>query len=114
MQSILKPSTVRVAQANPVAVDRYKEMRGAVMSISEEDRTTSEIVITCQLALLGQEAAFKFHVIRLLQLNVAKERLEQFILAGLGVTLILPQAARALDWIEDAHRDFMAPTSDQP
>lgn len=108
MTSIIKPSTVRVAESNSAAVDRYKEMRAAVMNIAPEDKLACEIIITCQLALLGQEVAFKFHAMRLMELNVSKERLEQFILAGLGVTLLLPQVARTLDWLAQAQEDFLA------
>lgn len=102
----MKPSTARVAEANAAAVERYKEMRGAVMAMPEADKATAEIVITCQLALLGQETAFKFHALRLFESGVPRERLERLILAGLGVTMVIPQAARALDWIAEAHQGF--------
>ena len=108
MTAKLKPSTVRVAESNPAAVDRYKDMRAAVMAIPEVDKMFCEILITCQLATLGHEGAFKIHAQRLFQLNVSRERLEQFILAGLGVTMVIPEVARTLDWIEQAHREHVA------
>ena len=40
--------------------------------------------------------------IRLFEQKISKEQLEQVILAGLGVTFVIPQAAQVLDWIEDA------------
>jgi alkylhydroperoxidase/carboxymuconolactone decarboxylase family protein YurZ len=66
-------------------------------------------VITSQLALLGQENAFKMHAIRLFELGVSRERLQQVILCGLGVTFVIPQIASTLDWIDDAHKRFSTP-----
>jgi hypothetical protein len=102
----MKPSTTRVAEANAAAVAQYKEMRAALMDVPGIDRTLCEIVVTSQLALLGHEVPFKIHAMRLFELKVSKEQLEQVILAGLGVTFVIPQAALALDWIEDAHRQY--------
>lgn len=108
MQQNVKPSAARVADVNAAAVARYREMRESLLDAPGVDRKTLEIVITSQLALLGHETAFKFHAIRLFELGVTKEQLEQVILAGLGVTFVIPQAARSLDWIEDAHREHTA------
>jgi hypothetical protein len=105
----LKASTVRVAEVNQAAVARYKEMRSALLQSEDADeRRWCEIVITSQLALLGHEVPFKLHAARLFELKVSKEQLERVILAGIGVTFVLPQAAQALDWIEEAHRGFVA------
>lgn len=105
----MKPSSVRVAESNAAAVDHYKQMRGAVMAMPEADKATVEIILTCQLALLGQENAFKFHALRLFESGVSRERLERFVLAGLGVTLVIPQVARALDWIAESHEANQPP-----
>ena len=106
---IMKASTVRVAEINPAAVARYKEMRGALLPGADSDeRRWCEIVITSQLALLGHEIPFKLHAIRLFELKVPKEQLQRVILAGIGVTFVLPQAAQALDWIDEAHQSFAA------
>jgi hypothetical protein len=102
--SSMQPSTVRVAEVNATAVARYKEMRAALLDQPGADRTLCEIVITSQLALLGHEVPFKVHAMRLFDMNVSREQLEQVILAGLGVTFVIPQVAQALDWIADAHR----------
>ena len=102
----MKPSTTRVAEVNPQAVARYKEMRAALMEEPGIDRLLCEIVITSQLALLGHEVAFKVHAIRLFELKVTRAQLEQVILAGLGVTFVIPQTAQALDWIAQAHEQF--------
>ena len=99
----MKPSTTRVAEVNAAAVTHYKAMRQAVLNVSDDDRTLCEIVITSQLALLGHEGPFKIHAMRLFELGVTRQRLEQIILAGLGVTFVIPQAASVLDWIEQAH-----------
>lgn len=108
MEKPVKPSAARVAEVNPGAVERYKEMREALLNAPSMDRTTLEIVITSQLALLGHEVAFKFHAIRLFELGITHEQLQQVILAGLGATFVIPQAARALDWIEAAHGEYAA------
>lgn len=104
----MKASTVRVAEVNPAAVNHYKEMRKSLLNGTEEERRLQEIVITSQLALLGQENAFKIHAMRLFEIGVTKDFLEQVILAGVGVTFVLPQAAQALDWIEAAHHSHAA------
>jgi hypothetical protein len=102
----MKASTTRVAEVNALAVARYKDMRAALMDAADADRTLCEIVVTSQLALLGHEVAFKLHAMRLFELKVSKEQLEQIILAGLGVTFVIPQAAQALDWVEQAHQQY--------
>ena len=99
----MKPSTARVAEVNSEAVARYKDMRSALMQEPGIDRVLCEIVITSQLALLGHENAFKVHALRLFEQDVTRTQLEQVVLAGLGVTFVIPQAAQALDWIEQAH-----------
>ena len=105
----IKASTVRVAEVNPAAVARYKEMRSALLQSDDaEERRWCEIVVTSQLALLGHEGPFKLHAVRLFEMKVTKEQLERVILAGIGVTFVLPQAAQALDWIEEAHLGFSA------
>jgi hypothetical protein len=103
----MKASTTRVAEVNESAVARYKEMRAAVLAAPHADRALCEIVVTSQLALLGHEGPFKLHAMRLFELEVAKEQLQQVILAGLGVTFVIPQVAQALDWIEQAHEQHL-------
>ena len=98
----MKASTVRVAEVNDIAVARYKDMRAALLDAPGVDRTECEIVVTAQLALLGHEVPFKLHAIRLFEQAVPRARLEQAILAGLGVTLVIPQVAQALEWIAQA------------
>jgi hypothetical protein len=102
----MKSSTARVAEVNAPAVERYKEMRAALLDVRGVDRTLCEIVITSQLGLLGHEVPFKLHAMRLFELKVSREQLEQVILAGLGVTFVIPQAAQALDWIEQAYEQY--------
>ncbi|UUZ77252.1 hypothetical protein LP414_08140 [Polaromonas sp. P1(28)-13] len=84
MTTSRRASTTIVAGVNPTAVDRYKEMRNALMNAPGIDRTMCEVVITCQLALLGHEVPFKIHALRLRELNISKEQLQQVILAGVG------------------------------
>lgn len=103
----MQASTHRVAQSNDAAIQHYKAMRSSLMDIPGLDRTLCEIVVTSQLALLGHEIPFKLHAMRLFELKVTRATLEQVILAGVGVTFVLPQAAQALDWIADAEAQFM-------
>jgi hypothetical protein len=109
MKAYPKPATARVAEVNAKAVDRYKEMREALMSAQDIDRNLCEIVITTQLALLGYERPFKIHATRLFALNISKELVQQAILAGVGVTFVMAEAARALDWLDEAHEEFVTP-----
>ncbi|UUZ77196.1 hypothetical protein LP414_07765 [Polaromonas sp. P1(28)-13] len=99
----MMPSTTRVVQVNPQAVEHYKAMRGALLGVPGADKLLCEIVVTSQLALLGHEVPFKIHATKLFESQVSREQLEQVILAGLGVTFVIPQAARVLDWIAHAH-----------
>ncbi len=102
----MKASTLRVAEVNAAAVERYKEMRSVLMAASGEDRTWCEIVVTTQLGLLGHEVPFKLHAKRLFELSISKERLQNVVLAGVGVTFVLPQAALVLDWIDEAYQQY--------
>jgi hypothetical protein len=104
----MKASTTRVAEVNDAAVARYKEMRAALLDAHSVDRTECEIVITTQLGLLGHEGPFKLHAMRLFDQAVSRERLEQAIMAGLGVTLVIPQIAQILDWIAEADEQHRA------
>jgi hypothetical protein len=99
----MKASTTRVAEINARAVALYKDMRAALLDGPDVDRKLCEIVVTSQLALLGHEVAFKLHAMRLFESNVSKGQLQEVILAGLGVTFVIPQAAKALDWIDEAY-----------
>lgn len=107
MSSVLRPATAKVGAVNAQAVERYKEMRKALMEVPEADQKTCEIVHACQLAALGVEISFKMHAIRLFDLKVSKEALQHIIVSGVGVTLIIGQAARVLDWIEEAHAHYL-------
>lgn len=97
-----KSSTTRIADIRPAAIDRYKEMRAVLMSAPGVDPATCEIVLASQLALLGHEAPFKIHASRAMALGVSKERMQGLILAGVGVTTLVYQAARALEWLDEA------------
>jgi alkylhydroperoxidase/carboxymuconolactone decarboxylase family protein YurZ len=108
MDSVFRPATTKVAEVNAQAVDRYKEMRKAFMGHAELDQRTCEIVHACQLAALGLEASFKMHAIRLFDIGISKDALQALILSGVGVTLVVGQAATTLDWIDVAHAHFQA------
>jgi hypothetical protein len=98
----MKASTSRVSEANAPAVAHYKEMRNALLQQPGLDAKLCETLITTQLALLGHEVAFKLHAQRLFDLGVSTEELESLILVGLGVTFVIPHAAKALNWVAEA------------
>lgn len=106
----MKASTARVAEVNPNAVARYKEMRDEFRNRPDLDPMLCEILITTQLAVLGHEVAFKLHALRLFEMNVSKEKLDDLILVGLGVTLVIPHAAKVLNWAAEAHELHRANT----
>jgi len=104
----MKASTSTVAEVNPTAVARYKEMRDEFRNRPGLDPTLCEILITTQLAVLGHEVAFKLHAQRLFHLDITKERLDDLILVGLGVTFVIPHAAKVLNWVAEAHALYLA------
>jgi hypothetical protein len=92
-----KPSTAFLASSNPEAMARYKEMRALVMPAPGVDPATCEIALAMQLAVRGHEVPFKVHSMRAMALGVSLAQMEALLMAGLGVTLIVCEAARALD-----------------
>jgi hypothetical protein len=98
----MKASTARVAEANAPAVLRYKEMRNEILNQPGLDPKLCETLITTQLGLLGHEVAFKLHAQRLFDLGVSREELERLLLVGLGVTFVIPHAAKVLNWAAEA------------
>ena len=107
----MKASTARVAEVNAPAVARYKEMRDEFRNRPGLDPMLCEILITTQLALLGHEVAFKLHAQRLFELGVTKERLDDLVLVGLGVTMVIPHAAKTLNWVAEAYELHRAGTA---
>lgn len=101
------PSSARLAQVNSEAMARYKEMRSRVMPAPGVDEATCEIVLAMQLALRGHAVPCKIHAMRAMAHGVSLAQLEGLLLAGLGVTMIACEAARALDWVREAHEEFL-------
>ena len=97
-----KSSTTRIAEISPAAIGHYKDMRAVLTNAPGVDPTSCEIVLACQLAMLGYEVPFKIHASRALALGVSKERMQGLILAGVGLTMLVYQAARALEWLDEA------------
>ena len=81
-------------------------MRTAGLGAPDLDRKASELVIAAQLALLGHEAPFKIHATRALELGVSKAQFQSLILACVGVTMIVCEAARALQWLDELGEDI--------
>ncbi|HSW18433.1 MAG TPA: hypothetical protein VLJ86_14535 [Ramlibacter sp.] len=98
-----KPSSALLAEVNADAMARYKEMRALVMPAPGVDAATCEIVLALQFALLGHEVPFKIHALRAMKLGVSLAQLEGLAMAGVGVTLIACEAARAIEWLRQAH-----------
>ena len=105
----LQPASARLAEVNPQAIARYKEMRALVMPAPGVDAATCETVLAMQLALRGHELPFKVHAMRAMALSMSLSQLEALLLAGVGVSLLACEAARALDWLREAHAEFMRP-----
>jgi alkylhydroperoxidase/carboxymuconolactone decarboxylase family protein YurZ len=99
-------STTRLAEVNPEAMEHYRQMRARVMPVPGIDAGTCEIVLAMQLALLGHEAPFKIHATRAMAQGVSLAQLEALVMAGVGVTLIVFEAARAVEWLREAHAEF--------
>ena len=99
------PASARLAAANPEAMSRYQQMRALVMPAPGAEPATCEIVLAMQLAVLGLEVPFQVHAMRAMALGVDKAQLQALLLAGLGATLIAPQAGRALAWLDEAEQE---------
>lgn len=103
-----KSSSEILAAGNPLAHEHYKRMREALGSADALDQKTYETVIAVQFAMLGKEVQFKIHAIRLFALGLSKEYVQAVVLAGLGLTVIMCEAARALTWTDEAYDEFLA------
>jgi alkylhydroperoxidase/carboxymuconolactone decarboxylase family protein YurZ len=99
---IRKGSTARLADVNPAAIEHYKQMRATLTTAPDVDPAICETVFAMQLALLGHEVPFKIHAARALAAGVTKRRLQSLIMAGVGVTTLAFEAARALEWLDQA------------
>lgn len=104
----VRSSSEIIAVENAEAHGHYKRMRDALGSAGELDQKTYETVIAVQFALLGKEVQFKIHAIRLFSLGLPKEYLRAVVLVGLGLTVIMCDAARALSWTDEAYDEFLA------
>ncbi len=102
-----KPSSARLAEANPQAMALYRQMREHVMPAPGVEPATCEIVLAMQLAVLGHEVPFRIHASRALAQGVSLQQLQGLLMAGLGVTLVASEAARALEWLQEAHEEFV-------
>jgi hypothetical protein len=103
MPQIRRASTAVIAEVNPRAIAHYREMRSVILDVPAADRAMCELVITCQLALLGHEVPFKIHALRMRDFNVSKTQIQQAILAGVGVTCVMCEAAQAIEWLNQAY-----------
>ncbi|TPQ40946.1 hypothetical protein C2U69_08885 [Cupriavidus pinatubonensis] len=97
-----------VASGNPQAYEYYKRMREEFATAEEVDKKTYETIVVVQFAMLGKEVQFKIHAIRLFSLGCSKEYLQALLLVGLGLTVIMCDAARALKWTDEAYEEFLA------
>ena len=106
MRTTDSPATsARLAAVNRDAMAHYQQMRAMVMPAPGVDAATCETMLVMQLAVLGIEIPFKVHAMRAMALAVSKEHLQHLVLAGLGATLIAPQAGCALAWLDEAYEE---------
>lgn len=96
------PATQRVAAVSPEVVDGYKRMRATAMDDVGSHRFLCEVVITAQLAALGHGNSFKVHARQLMANGLEKEALQKILVSGIGATLVIPQVAEILDWLDEA------------
>ncbi|MBL3960977.1 carboxymuconolactone decarboxylase family protein [Burkholderia sp. KCJ3K979] len=96
------PSSRRLADANPEAMQHYKRMRVAVSASTAVDGGLREAVLAAQLAVLGHEFPFKIHARRAMEQGLTVEALRALLMAGLGVTLVASEVGCALSWLEEA------------
>jgi hypothetical protein len=100
-----KPSSAVLAAANAQAMAHYRDMRVALMPAPGVDTATCEIVLAMQLALRGHEVPFKVHAMRAMAQGVSPAQLEGLLMAGIGVTLVAFETARALEWLREAQAE---------
>ncbi|MGF6873002.1 carboxymuconolactone decarboxylase family protein [Paraburkholderia sp. MM5477-R1] len=103
------PSSQRLADANPEAMQHYERMRVAVSASTFVEGSLREIVLTTQFAVLGHEFPFKIHARRAMEQGVTKDALRAIIMVGLGITLVACDVARALSWLDEATAAGVAP-----
>lgn len=109
-----KPSSALLADVHPQAMASYQEFRARVMPTPGAEAATCEIVLAMQLALRGHELPFKVHAARAMALGVSLAQLEGLLVAGVGVSLLACEAARALEWLRQAHAAFQRSEISQP
>lgn len=107
--SVSKPSSVVLTEVNARAMASYKEMRAQVVPSSGADAARCETVLAMQLAVRGYEVPFKVHAMRAMGHGVALTQLESLLMAGVGVSLLAFEAARAVEWARQAHDGSAAP-----
>ena len=106
-----KPSSQRLGEANAEAMAHYKQMRARLMPAASVDEATCEIVLAMQLAVRGHEIPFKVHALRAMALGIARDQLQGLLMAGLGVSLVACETARALTWLDEACAEAVLPPS---
>ncbi len=84
----------------------YREMRAHVMPAPGMEAATCEIVLAMQLAVRGHEVPFKIHAMRAMAQGISLAQLEALLMAGLGVSLIACEAARAVGWLREAQEEL--------
>lgn len=103
-----RSSTALLMEVNPQAMADYRQMRAKVMPAPGVDAATCEIVLAMQLALLGHEVPFKIHAMRAMRLGIALHQMEALLLASVGVSMVVGDAARALNWLREASEELRA------
>jgi alkylhydroperoxidase/carboxymuconolactone decarboxylase family protein YurZ len=95
----------RLRKANERVGDAFKTFRDLARDAGPLDRGTIEFIMIAGFATAGHQEPFKNHVRRALQAGVAKEALQQVVMATLGATSVLPAVANALRWIDEVEAE---------
>ena len=103
MSKIRRASSSNIAEVDPRAIELYKEMRNVILDMPTADRGLCELVITFQLAEIAHQVPFKIHALRLREFNISRTQIQQTIMARVGVTLVMCEAAQAIEWLNQAY-----------
>ena len=95
----------RLRKANQLVGDAFKTFRDLARDAGPLDRKTIEFITIAGFATAGHQEPFKNHVRRALQSGIAKEALQQVVIATLGATSVLPAVASALRWIDEVEAE---------
>jgi 4-carboxymuconolactone decarboxylase len=91
----------RLAKHNGAAGEAFGALRKAVLGTGPLDAKTCELVTLGALATTGEEASFKVHARRFLQLGGGADAMAQAVLVTFGASTTFSDVVAALRWIDE-------------